>query len=173
MKCPRDKAAMIFADDGKRMSNSCPDCKGLLLGAEEVGRALGEGREMPMERIATLPQGALACPHDGTAMRTLVHREVEIDLCAECGALWLDAGELDKLGAGKGRKGSRKAMAAAALVAAGAGAATVAAANPVAQSSFVSSIADSVGGFAVEGVVEVAFEFAGEALGALVEGIFS
>jgi len=171
MKCPRDKAAMMFTDDGKRMANRCPDCSGLLLGAEEVGTALGDG-SAAAARIASLPQGKLACPHDGTAMRTLVHQDVEIDLCPDCGALWLDAGELEKLGKGK-RKGARKAAAVAALAAAGAGAATVAAADPGVRSSLLGNVASSVGEVVGDGVIEVAFEFAGQAVGALLEGIFS
>jgi len=171
MKCPRDKAAMIFQDDGKRMANRCAECSGLLLGSEEVGKALGDGSVA--KRVRSLPQGKLSCPHDGTAMRTLVHQEVEIDLCPECGSLWLDNGELDKLG-GARRKGSgRKAAAVAALAAAGAGAATVAAADPGVRSSLLGDVASSVGEVAVDGVVEIAIEFAGQAVGALLEGIFS
>lgn len=171
MKCPRDKAAMIFSDDGKRMANRCAECSGLLLGAEEVGKALGDGSAA--KRVRALPEGSLACPYDSARMRTLVHREVEIDLCPECGAMWLDAGELEKLRGDKARKGSRKAVLGAAALAAGAGAATVAAASQPAQGSFLGSVAESVGGVAVDGVVEVAIEFAGQALGALLEGIFS
>jgi Zn-finger nucleic acid-binding protein len=173
MKCPRDNAAMIFTDDGRHTSNRCGRCSGLLLDAEAVAGAMGEGRgSLSPERIRALPEGGLACPRDGAAMRALVHKEVELDLCPDCGALWLDAGELDKIGA---RKASRKALAGAALAAAG-GAAAVAAAAPGAGSSIVRDLASGVGEFvgeiAVDGVVEVALEFAGQAVGTLLESIF-
>jgi Zn-finger nucleic acid-binding protein len=163
----------VFTDDGRRMGNRCPECSGLFLGSEEVGSAVGGAARgaLTAERIATLPPGGLACPRDGKDMRALVHNEVEIDLCPECGSLWLDAGEIEKIGARKPRKGARKAAAAAAVAAAG-GAAAFAAADPGVRSSLLGNLASGAGELAVDGVVEVAIEFAGEALGALLEGLF-
>ena len=171
MKCPRDQSILTFTDDGKRMRNRCPGCSGLLLGDHEVAQTIGNGqggpRALDSARVAALPQGGLACPRDGVPMRLLVHQGVELDLCAECGSLWLDTGELEKIGARKGRKAMR-----AAAIGAAAGAVAVAAAAPQASSSLVGDIAAGVGATVADGVVEVALEFVGEAVGALLEGLF-
>lgn len=38
-----------------------------------------------------------ACPVDGSLLLALEHHEVEVDICARCSGIWLDAGERDKL----------------------------------------------------------------------------
>lgn len=176
MKCPRDGAVMTFTDDGTHMRNRCPGCSGLLLDEAEVAAALGQGRKrsgaIGPERIAALPQGRLPCPRDGKPMRVLDHQGVEIDLCADCGSLWLDAGELEKIGA-RGGKAVRTRNVAGAAAAALAGGAVIAAASSPAQASAMGGIASAVGGVVAEGAIDVALEFVGEALGALVGGILS
>lgn len=39
----------------------------------------------------------MICPVDRTAMLALEWEEIEVDYCAACGGLWLDAGELELL----------------------------------------------------------------------------
>ncbi len=42
----------------------------------------------------------MKCPKCGSDLETKLHEAVEIDVCQECGGVWLDAGELEML-AGK------------------------------------------------------------------------
>jgi len=172
MKCPRDGKALVFIDDGQHLRDRCAQCEGVLLDRQEVAAALGKhaGTTVALERgqIAALPEGTLACPRDQTKMRRLDHRKVELDLCPECSSLWLDAGEIEKIRGMNGLKkkgGSARAaaVAGAAAVAAGATVAAAAADKP----GLMSGIGEVAGELAVEGVIEVAFEFIGEALGAL------
>ena len=156
MKCPRDSKVMTFIDDGTHMRNRCPDCSGLLLDEAEVAAALGHKPDAA--RIAALPPSKVACPRDGKTMRALEHKGVEVDLCAACGSLWLDAGELEKVSARKSRAGRNAAMAGAAL----AGGVAVAAAASPAQASVGSGIGEAV----AEGAIEIAFELVGEVLSA-------
>jgi Zn-finger nucleic acid-binding protein len=162
---------MTFTEEADRTFDHCPECKGLFFGPDEVARALGGAGHGLRSRVAGLAQGALPCPRDGKPMRVLMHEGVELDLCADCGSLWLDAGELGKVGKKGVRKG-RKAAATAALVAAAGLSAGAVAAEPAARGSLVGDIASGVGELAVDGVVEVALEFAGEAIGALLDGLF-
>jgi len=39
----------------------------------------------------------LSCPTCGREMKTFVRNEVEVDQCIQCGGIWLDGGELDRL----------------------------------------------------------------------------
>lgn len=44
-------------------------------------------------QAAAAPQ----CPHGHGALTSIKHEEIEIDRCDNCGGLWLDAGELERL----------------------------------------------------------------------------
>ena len=165
MKCPRDAQALVFVDDGRHMRDRCPRCEGVLLDRDEVASALGRGAGkavLSAGRLANLPDSGLACPRDGAAMRRVLHREVEVDICPECNALWLDPGELDKIG----RKKPAGKKAAMAVGAAAAGAAVAMAATPEKQ-SLVSGLGEIAADIAVEGTIDLVFDFAVEAIGAL------
>ena len=89
----------------QRRREATPEAKAR---AERITRALaGMLNEEPAPRVAgegTAPAGrtqALVCPRCGGAMQTVAAGQgVEIDPCGECGAIWLDAGELETLIAG-------------------------------------------------------------------------
>ncbi len=165
MKCPRDGTVMTFIDDGAHMRNRCPGCSGLLLDKEEVAAALG--RKPDPARVAALPQSKVACPRDGKPMRALEHNGVELDMCAACGALWFDAGELEKVTERKSRAGRNVAVAAAVVGGvAVAGVAVAAAASP-AQASVADGAVSGIGDVVAGGAIEVVFELVGEVLGAL------
>ena len=40
----------------------------------------------------------MKCPKDGYDLITQTLRDVQVDTCAHCGGIWLDAGELERLG---------------------------------------------------------------------------
>jgi hypothetical protein len=84
----------------QRRREATPEAKAR---AERITRALaGMLNEEPAPRVAgegVAPAGrtqALVCPRCGGAMQTVAAGQgVEIDPCGECGAIWLDAGELE------------------------------------------------------------------------------
>ena len=39
----------------------------------------------------------LLCPHCGVGMKEVERRGVLVDVCPQCGGVWLDRGELEKL----------------------------------------------------------------------------
>ena len=49
----------------------------------------------------------LSCLDCRTAMRTVVQRGVEIDVCADCGGMWFDGGELQRFQQSKLGKSAR------------------------------------------------------------------
>ena len=169
MKCPRDGSILAFAEEGGLLSNRCPECSGLLLEEEDVAAAMGKRGVPAAEKVESLPTGKVTCPRDGKPMRLLMHEGVEIDLCAECNALWLDAGEIEKIKRSRGGAGRRAALAAgvAGAAAVAAGGAALAASPPGSGASMLSSIGEVVGDVALEGGLEIAFEFLGEVLGSL------
>jgi Zn-finger nucleic acid-binding protein len=165
MKCPRDRSVLVFTDEGPHSRNKCPACKGILVGKDEVALALG-GKAPDAARIAALPESGVACPRDGSTLRRVENHGVEVDLCAECLSVWLDAGELEKIVA-PGKKAQRAKVGVAAAAAGAAGVAALAAAQPAQAQSFVSSLTDGAGGVLAEGAIDLALELVGEVLSGL------
>lgn len=67
---------------------------------DDVATTAGPG-PTAADRPPALP-GALVCPRCAGAMATVgTGQGVEIDQCLECGAIWLDAGELEQIVAGQ------------------------------------------------------------------------
>src|SRR5687768_16657965 len=85
--------------------------------AERIARALaGLLDDVPVPAVAAdadadadaagarpaVPGQRLACPRCGGEMQAVgAGQGVEVDQCLECGAVWLDAGELDEIVAGR------------------------------------------------------------------------
>lgn len=67
---------------------------------KEAEARRGEEIEEIRRRIATL--GAMLCPRCGAELVPVHYREVEIDKCSRCEGIWLDCGELERLGEGEG-----------------------------------------------------------------------
>lgn len=44
----------------------------------------------------------MKCPKCGSGLEEIKHSDVMIDQCTECGGIWLDKGELERLTQGKG-----------------------------------------------------------------------
>ncbi len=98
--CPHHgKALRPRRVSGGRQIESCPQCQGLWLLPATVASLVGHA--LRPAAVAALPPArpfaALPCPMDGSGMRALRSHGVEIDLCARCRGVWLDAGELEQL----------------------------------------------------------------------------
>jgi len=92
MNCPRDGTELQSEGFWKYPRSKCPRCEGYFLGHRDAMETVGS------QRVVALPAGKLQCPHDGAPMRVFTHKLVELDICAECGSVWLDGGELKKVG---------------------------------------------------------------------------
>ena len=133
-KCPIDSAVLV---DSSRASvcvfvqddydfHECPYCRGIWIPQHVLERMLSDHA---LRNVSTLSgfqkrqddertfdirghvKGNLCCPSDGERLFIIKHKGIELDLCGDCGGMWLDRGELDKLkslsdGKGSGSEGS-------------------------------------------------------------------
>ncbi|APV49536.1 hypothetical protein BWI17_07495 [Betaproteobacteria bacterium GR16-43] len=182
--CPRDQSTLEWHDRRGFGCHQCGQCSGLFIKQATftgvLGQSLGKSQS-----LSTLPKGDVACAFCSEPMLRLIHKGVEIDICRFCRAFWLDGGEWERIakpGAPAGSKGSagrRAALlagAAAGGVALGAVAAEGGAMERVQQvqqavqadgGGFLGEIVGSVASEAGDVVIQVVFEFIGEAIGSL------
>jgi Zn-finger nucleic acid-binding protein len=74
----------------------CERCSGLWLPGTVVVPFMGRAPVLPAAH--SLKSGTpLKCPDDGRQLIALHHHRIEIDLCAHCGGVWLDRGELEPI----------------------------------------------------------------------------
>lgn len=106
--CPRcsDHAGALIRGFGALHEDVCARCRGRFLSAEAVERLLveehGLSREMLREMVTLFASRERAtCPGCASKLSPIHVRGVRIDLCIGCGGVWLDAGELTRLGAGR------------------------------------------------------------------------
>lgn len=83
MTCPRCDVELATSDD----SLKCPQCSGWFVAAADV-------RAETLELATESPkQEQLRCPGDGGLMKTIQLGDAALDVCDQCGGVWLDAGE--------------------------------------------------------------------------------
>lgn len=176
--CPRDQSTLEWHDRRGFGCHQCGQCSGLFIQQGTFTGVLGQSLDKS-QSLSQLPKGDVACASCSETMLRLNHKGVEIDICRFCRAFWLDGGEWERIAkpAGpKGLAGRRAALmagAAAGGVALGAAAAEGGAAQQLQQvaqadgGSFVGEIVGTVASEAGGAVIEVVFEFLGEAIGSL------
>ena len=94
MKCPRCQVELQSGE--KEHAHHCPQCDGWFVECAGVSGDLLESADDAPQ------QEELACPSDGTPMRTVLLDSLALDRCDLCHGVWLDAGEsLDREGFAK------------------------------------------------------------------------
>lgn len=96
LACPRDGTTLLEVDRDGVAIDRCGSCGGLWFDAKELKR-VADDREV--EKLATRVHehskaSAFACPRCQGACVRAYCGEVEVDTCADCRGVWLDAGEL-------------------------------------------------------------------------------
>lgn len=130
MNCPRCASRLTeqgVADGSRQL---CAACGGFWIDPEPLAKAL-------QKRGVVLPEaggvaGDLRCPRDAAWLAGFSFQGIELDRCTQCGGLWLDKGEWDRLVAASG-KGNVRAMAAGVVGAAVVGGAMASVAAPQPQ----------------------------------------
>ena len=87
----------------------CPKCTGVLVDwatgqkfFTSLGLSLADLQTMVAQAAAKQQAQPLTCTSCGKgAMKPLVHKGIELDLCEACGAAWFDRGELKRVTGGK------------------------------------------------------------------------
>lgn len=110
MKCPKCRSETLADFKVEQVSvDRCSACDGIWFDAEELGVLLAEDAK----QVASLRRGNLheelagkkgACPRDGEELLRVysaVDKTVILDACPDCGGIWLDGGEFEKLFAAK------------------------------------------------------------------------
>ncbi len=103
--CPACGRGLQEITSGRLRANACAGCKGLWFREADLRDGLGD--RFDPERLVAAAQtraGSRACPGCGSAMAVLLFpgadAPVEVDRCAPCRGLFLDAGELARIKAG-------------------------------------------------------------------------
>lgn len=114
MQCPRDGATLTRETyEGDVVVDRCTTCAGIWLDAGElrdVQETIEHDYSHQLGRIDTVAaayalarqkaQADVDCPKCGKALHTREYgfcSQILVDRCAECGGVWLDAGELQTL----------------------------------------------------------------------------
>lgn len=85
MTCPRCTVELTPSDAGDSLK--CPKCSGWFVSATDIhAEALDLATESP-------DQEQLRCPADSGLMKTVQLGDAALDVCNQCGGVWLDAGE--------------------------------------------------------------------------------
>jgi Zn-finger nucleic acid-binding protein len=109
--CPRDATPLTLTQDvfgPGTQAHVCPRCAGVQADWDTASKfftSLG----LSLTDLQTLVKQSegkkaaeLACTACGKgAMKSLVHKGIELDLCEACGAAWFDRGELQRITGGK------------------------------------------------------------------------
>lgn len=97
--CPRDRTGLVQVDlDGVKV-DECPKCQGAFFDEAELGKVTGD-RELAryLAQVHGAASSPMVCPGCGNLMDLDKVGEVELDHCTSCLGVWLDKGELDRLG---------------------------------------------------------------------------
>src|SRR5687768_14028863 len=110
MDCPRCETTELHESSAEPHARSCATCEGSFLPPASVEHLLvdGQGIDMAMLRELAGQYGGprLKCPSCALMTSPVKLRGAMVDLCLNCGGLWLDAGELKKVSLGKFDDGS-------------------------------------------------------------------
>jgi Zn-finger nucleic acid-binding protein len=106
MKCPKCRSETLLEFKIEAVAvDRCSSCNGIWFDAQELSQVLSEDAKL----VASLRTGAgIAqlngkkgiCPRDDSELLRVyssVERSVILDACGECGGVWLDGGEFQKL----------------------------------------------------------------------------
>lgn len=93
--CPRDRTELTPFRIGEVSVDTCGRCSGVWLDAGELARvAHDEEMEQLVRASVDAVPSAFACPRCAGVCRAAKLEGVEMDSCAACGGIWVDAGEL-------------------------------------------------------------------------------
>jgi Zn-finger nucleic acid-binding protein len=100
--CPRHQADLTTRQLNEHEIHDCPECEGIWAPGPVIDTLLGSGQNLQLRSLCSVLESDLHCPSGcGKLFQGKVGR-VTVDLCQNCGGLWLDPGELEILRQRKG-----------------------------------------------------------------------
>lgn len=100
--CPRHQTEFTSIEKNGHHVDVCPDCEGLWVPGPEIDSLLGKGQSLQLRSLCSVIKSDLTCPSGCGQLHEGKVGQVIIDLCQNCGGLWLDHGELQALQKRKG-----------------------------------------------------------------------
>jgi Zn-finger nucleic acid-binding protein len=79
----------------------CPTCQGIFLDKKEIRTLTGSSslNQLLTKYLGLDSDSQLVCPNCGGLMDGEDAGDIRVDVCLDCKGVWLDAGELERLGA--------------------------------------------------------------------------
>lgn len=93
--CPVDQSEMFIEEDSINTSYECLDCSGHLILFNRVIESEFLSADLKPTSVASF--ASVSCPSCKTVMLEYHYKEVLIDICSTCYAIWLDPNELEKI----------------------------------------------------------------------------
>ena len=101
-QCPRHQTDLTRGLINDQETNQCPECEGLWVPGPNIDSLLGSGQMLQLRSLCSILQSDLSCPSGCGQLNEGKIGQVTLDLCQNCGGLWLDPGELETLRQRKG-----------------------------------------------------------------------
>ena len=104
-ECPRDWTALQKQQRRAHLHlvevDVCPKCQGIFLDKKEIRKLTGSHslNTLLTKKLGLDSESPLVCPNCGGLMDIEDAGDVRVDACLDCNGVWLDAGELERLGA--------------------------------------------------------------------------
>ncbi len=102
MKCPRHQTDLKRHLINNHEVYKCPECEGLWVPGPVIDNLLGAGQMLQLRSLCSVRESDLHCPSGCGKLHEGKIGPVTLDLCQDCGGLWLDPGELEILRQRKG-----------------------------------------------------------------------
>lgn len=97
--CPRCEQHLFLVERGGERLDLCRKCGGIWFDRDELAALLGSESsvELLIGISMDLKGESLPCPDCMEPMNTKEVYEVFVDVCRECGGIWMDRGETEKI----------------------------------------------------------------------------
>ena len=102
--CPRCDEAYLEPRVGELHERRCPMCEGSLVdgaGVEELLREFFDLETTDLPRLEVAARKPLLCPSCETPMEAIFLRDIALEHCSVCAAIWFDGGELHAVTQGR------------------------------------------------------------------------
>ena len=101
MKCPLDHSTLQESQTETMHSHRCEVCHGVFIEGEHFRQVKAQAKlhhhQSQSHQHLSASASQRLCPRRCTSMKVLISKGIEIDVCPQCDAIWLDSGELEKM----------------------------------------------------------------------------
>jgi Zn-finger nucleic acid-binding protein len=95
MKCPRDASDLEITENHDQFHH-CILCRGFLIKSKSLLDYV-ENNGLESSKLKNVESKALSCPICSIQMKQITSRQVDLDVCQNCGYVWFDEKEFNKI----------------------------------------------------------------------------